>query len=225
MRVRWLLLLLFLPVASGALATNDPEVVILRLNEGAYEGKDLARHAHSYQALKNARHQAELGHVNSQFNVAVMYHLRGNYAHAMHWYQRAAKRKHAAAAYNLGAMHYRGEGTEVNYRTAASWIRKAAKLGMPEAQFHLGNLYYRGRGVPKDPAEEAHWYLKAAEAGLPEAQYNVAVLYANGDGVPRDEALAREWLQRARDNGFDVTRSSPAVAEAGVSVGLDAHND
>lgn len=214
MRIHCLTALLLLPLASGALAVNDPEVLILRLDNSTYEGKDLSRFAHSYQALLDARHQARLGHVNSKYNLAVMYHVRGNYSEAMHWYKRAASRRHAIAAYNLGSMYYRGEGTEVDYAEAAKWIRKSADLGFADAQFHMGNLYYRGRGVPRDPAEEAKWYLKAAEAGVPEAQYNLAVLYARGEGVPQDPEASRMWLREARENGFELTDTGPALAGA-----------
>lgn len=213
---RWLILFMLFPLAGGAVAVNDPEAIIIRLENAAYEGKDLTRYAHSRRALLDARHQAMLGHVNSQYNLAAMHHIRGNMDQAMHWYRRAASRNHAISAYNLGCIHYRGEGTEVNYRLAAKWIRKAAQLGFAEAQFHLGNLYYRGRGVPRDPREEAKWYLKAAEAGLPEAQYNLAVLYARGEGVAKDETAARYWLREARANGFNPVQSAPAVAERGT---------
>lgn len=228
MRLHWLLPLLILPIAAHATGTQnkdlDAEGVIVRLHNSAYEGQDLARYAHSHGALRDARRQAEMGHVNSMYNLAVMYHVRGNHKQAMHWYQRAASRKHAIAAYNLGSMHYNGVGTEVDRDKAAKWIRKAARLGLPEAQFHLGNLHYRGHGVPQDHAQEMQWYLKAAESGMPEAQYNLAVLYANGEGVAKDEVKAREWLQRAHENGFEAADEQPRIASS-IEGGLSAVND
>ena len=54
---------------------------------------------------------------------------------AFHWYEKAAKQKHAKALYNLGMMYQKGKGTTYNPRRAIELFTSAAKQGYhPAAQ-------------------------------------------------------------------------------------------
>lgn len=202
MRAYWLASLLLLPMASGAIASNvDPGTLLIQLREPPYEGGDMEYWANQRSAYHDARHLARLGHVKSQYNFAMMAHVRGEIDTAVHWYKRAAQRKHELAAFNLASMYMEGDGVQRDFGEAARWMKVAAKAGYAPAQFELGKLYFYGRGVPEDPSMEAYWYKKAAENGHPAAQHNLAVLYHKGEGVQQDKELAQEWLKKSRETG------------------------
>lgn len=203
MRAHWLIPLLALPLASGAMAINgttvEPGTLLLQLKEPPYEGGDMEEWAHRESAYRDARHLARLGHVKSQYNFAMMAHVRGETETAVHWYRRAAQRKHELAAFNLASLYMEGDGVPRDFEKAARWMEVSAKAGYAPAQFQMGKLYFHGRGVPEDPAMEAYWYKRAAENGHPAAQHNLAVLYHKGEGVEQDRELAQEWLKKSRE--------------------------
>lgn len=202
MRAYWLIPFLVLPVASGAFATEaDPGVEIVQLKEPPYDDGDMDFWANKRGAYRDALHLAKLGHIKSQYNFAMMAHVRGDAETAAYWYKRAAQRRHELAAFNLASMYMDGEGVPQDFEEAARWMEVSAKAGYVPAQFQMGKLYFHGRGVPEDPAMEAYWYKKAAENGHPAAQHNLAVLYHKGEGVPKDENLAQEWLKKSREVG------------------------
>lgn len=204
MRAYWLLPLLALPMVSSAIAANaDPGVLILQFQEPPYEDDDLEFWANNRSAYSDARHLARLGHVKSQYNFAMMAHIRGETDRAVYWYERAARRNHELAAFNLATMYMKGDGVDQDYEEAAKWLEHSAQAGYAPAQFQMGKLYYLGRGVPKDPAMEAYWYEEAAENGHPAAQHNLAVLYHKGEGVEQNDKLAREWLEKSRESGME----------------------
>lgn len=204
MRKYWLIPLLILPIASGASAGNgDPGVYILQLKEPIYQDGDLEFWANKHNAYSDARHLAKLGHVKSQYNFAMMAHIRGETERAVYWYERAARRNHELAAFNLATMYMEGDGVPQDYEAAAQWMERSAKAGYVPAQFQMGKMYFHGRGVPQDPAMEAHWYRKAAENGHPAAQHNLAVLYHKGEGVEQNDELARKWLEESRESGLE----------------------
>lgn len=204
MRAYWLLPLLVLPAASNAIAANaDPGVQIVHLNEASYKTGDLEFWAKKHSAYADARHLARLGHVDSQYNYAMMAHIRGETERAVYWYERAARRNHELAGFNLATMYMVGDGVDQDFEEAAKWMERSAKAGYAPAQFQMGKLYYHGRGVPQDAAKEAYWYEAAAKNGHPAAQHNLAVLYHKGEGVEQNDELARQWLRKSRESGME----------------------
>lgn len=203
MRTHWLIPLLVLPLATGAHASNgtnvEPGTLLLQLAEPPYQDGDMDYWANQRSAYSDARHLAELGHVKSQYNFAMMAHARGETGTAIHWYKRAAQRKHELAAFNLASIYMEGDGVPQDFGEAARWMEVSAKAGYAPAQFQMGKLYFYGRGVAEDPAMEAYWYRQAAENGHPAAQHNLAVLYHKGEGVERNRELAQEWLKKSRE--------------------------
>ena len=117
----------------------------------------------------------------------------------------------AAAQFNLGMMHYNGEGVPQDSVEAAAWFRRAAEQGHANAQVFLGLMYANGEGVPQDSVEAVAWYRKAAEQGHANAQSNLGWMYANGAGVPQDDAEAVAWYRKAAEQ---------SNASAQVSLGL-----
>jgi TPR repeat protein len=94
---------------------------------------------------------AKEGHLNSQYNVALMYEngigVKKNEKEALSWYTKAATAGNSAAQFNLGVLYENGRGTAVNFANANKWYRKAAAQNDGLAIGNLGMLYIRGDGV------------------------------------------------------------------------------
>ncbi len=87
---------------------------------------------------------AELGDVEAQFNLGVMYDegagVDQDLAIAADWYQKAAEQGFIDAQANLGLMYYRGQGGPRGHEKATDWFRKAASQGDQEAANHLQQI-------------------------------------------------------------------------------------
>ena len=135
---------LFLPALFVSLLSNS---VLAGFEDGiaAYQANDLPL------AYKEFREAAENGHVDSQYNLALMYEKGIGTAkdekEATVWYRKAAARGNTFAQYNLAVMYENGRGTPVDYAQAHDWYRKAVAQGDPLAIGNLGMLYARGEGV------------------------------------------------------------------------------
>lgn len=94
---------------------------------------------------------AKEGHMDSQFNVGVMYEqgigVAKNDKEAVVWYAKAAAQGSSAAQYNLGVLYENGHGTAVDFAKANDMYRKASAQGDALAVGNLGMLYIRGDGV------------------------------------------------------------------------------
>ncbi len=99
--------------------------------------------------------------------------------------------------YNLGAMHYTGDGVPVDKDKTREWGEKAAAAGHAGAMFNLGQMCYEGDGVPVDKDKARKWWKKAAIASNTLAMLNLGVMYHKGDGVPVNKKEAAEWWKKA----------------------------
>jgi TPR repeat protein len=131
------------------------------------------------------RKAGELEHVESQYNLALLYEKCGDMNEASEWYARATTHGHALARSSL----------HIN-----------AGLGHATAQLFLGLLYLSGQGVTKDKAHAARLCRKAAEQGHGYAQYALGTMYADGIGVTKDYAEAARWLMKAARHGETAAR-------------------
>lgn len=111
----------------------------------AYEANNLPL---AYQKFLAA---AKEGHLNSQYNLALMYEngigVKKNEKEALAWYTKASIAGSSAAQYNLGVLYENGKGTAINFAKANYWYRKAAVQNDGLAIGNLGMLYIRGDGV------------------------------------------------------------------------------
>jgi TPR repeat protein len=119
------------------------------------------------------------------------------------------------AMFNLGYMHMRGVGTEVNHTEARRLFEKAASLDVAAAHNGVGVLDYNGwataDGAPNVVAARARFEAGAA-AGDPDASFNLGTLYQTGaGGLPVDHSLAYARYQAASDAGH--WRAPLAVAK------------
>ena len=87
---------------------------------------------------------AELGDVEAQFNLGVLYDegagVEQDLAIAADWYRKAAEQGFIDAQTNLGVMYYYGQGVTRDYQKAAEWFRLAAAQGDTEASGYLSKI-------------------------------------------------------------------------------------
>jgi TPR repeat protein len=87
---------------------------------------------------------AELGDVEAQYNLGVMYDegagMERDLAAAADWYRKAAEQGFMDAQTNLGIMYYHGQGVARDHAEAARWFQKAASQGDSEAAAYLKRI-------------------------------------------------------------------------------------
>jgi|GEM_PF-3291461 len=88
-----------------------------------------------------------------------------NYSKAVKYYQSAADRGIAAAAYELALLCQVGKGCVKNESLAFKYMKNAADTGYANAFRPLGEMYHGGKGVAKDRKVAEDWYKKAADLG------------------------------------------------------------
>jgi hypothetical protein len=90
---------------------------------------------------------------------------KSNYAKAVKFYQSAADRGIAAAAYDLALLYQDSQGVAKSEQLAFKYMKFAADAGYVNAFRPLGEMYHGGKGVTKDRNEAEKWYKKAVDSG------------------------------------------------------------
>jgi TPR repeat protein len=108
-------------------------------NAGPFEdGAKAAERGDYTAALKLWRPLAELGHIEAQYILAVMYStgqgVPQDDATAALWYRKAAEQGFAKAQYSLGLWHTTGRAIPQNFVSAHMWFTLAAVQGDEKAQ-------------------------------------------------------------------------------------------
>jgi TPR repeat protein len=87
---------------------------------------------------------AELGDVEAQYNLGVMYDegagMQRDLTAAADWYRKAAEQGFMDAQTNLGIMYYHGQGVARDRAEAARWFQQAADRGDDEAAAYLERI-------------------------------------------------------------------------------------
>lgn len=161
-------------------------------------------------ALRALDARARAGELDAQIGLAE-YFVSGtkpdprDVKRALFWYEQAAGRGDADAAWALASLNrYRHELLEksrADMEEAVRWYRHAADQGHAEAMYDLGLMYTEGSGVPRDTVQAAHWFERAADAGIARALFMLGILYEQGvDGAP-DLETAAGWYSQAAATG------------------------
>ncbi len=157
--------------------------------------------------LAELRAKADAGDVQAMAEVAQRYdwgndgETEQDHAQARAWYEKAAAKGNAYAAFQIAGMFKEGRGVEVDAAQAFSWMSRAAEAGMAAAQVEVGGMHADAVGTRKNLVKALEWYLKAADAGDGDGMYFAGVAYADGLGTKKDVVAAVRWLQRAWDGG------------------------
>jgi TPR repeat protein len=95
---------------------------------------------------------AELGDVEAQYNLGVMYDEgtapEPGLGKAAEWYRKAAEQGFVDAQANLGMMYYHGQGVSRDLEEAARWLQLAADRGDTEAAAILRHINKQRSSAP-----------------------------------------------------------------------------
>ncbi|WP_347453161.1 tetratricopeptide repeat protein [Acinetobacter thermotolerans] len=122
------------------------------------------------QAKRYLHQAAQLGHVQAQAILGVMY-LKGEGVEkqdinlGLNYLKQAAAQHNAVALNALGEALEQGIGIEVNLDQAIQLYHQAAALANADAYSHLGHLYTKGIGVERDVATARQWLERGALLG------------------------------------------------------------
>jgi TPR repeat protein len=145
---------------------------------------------------------------------------RGDFTTALTLFRALAEQGGVQAQYNMGVMHYMGQGTAQDYVEAVRWYRMASDAGGPRAQFNLGLMYENGEGVTQDRAEAVRLYRLAGELGHPGAVDKIAEVTAliaetgNAPDALLDASLAQEAVEQLVEAPVEI--APVEIAEAPV---------
>jgi TPR repeat protein len=141
-------------ICSALLSALFTSLVISSAVAGFEEGIAAYQANNLPLAYKEFRAAAENGHIDSQFNLGLMYEkgkgINKDEKEAIVWYRKSAEQGNAFAQYNLAVLYENGRGTAVDFAQANEWYRKASVQGDPLAIGNLGMLYVRGQGVKEN---------------------------------------------------------------------------
>ena len=125
-------------------------------------------------SLELARESSGRGSKYGQFTLGELYRwgyagLARDYAQALAFHRLAAAQGLDCAQYELGHLHFIGEGVARDDAEALRWSQLAAAQGHPYALYNVAECHEYGRGVRKSKAAAIRWYRRAQAAGHPDA--------------------------------------------------------
>ena len=178
---------------SGPVGADEGDKALYDRAAAAFDRGDYAEAFDSFRVL------AEMGRVDSQFNLGIMYYygqgISQDYARAAKWFRKAAEQGDTDAQLNLGVMYRKGQGVPQDYAEAVKWCRKAAEQGHAPAQNNLGFMHDNGYGVAEDYVQAHMWFTLSAARGNEQARKNLDIVAQEKTPAQIAEAqrLAGEW--------------------------------
>lgn len=157
-----------------------------------------------------------------------------NRARAADLFDKAARRGHAEAAYNLGVLYLEGKVRPHDLDKAGALFAEAADAGNADGQYALAVMFDSGRGRPQNDGFASFWFGRAARNGHVDAQVEYAIRLYNGKGLDPDPREAAIWFRKAAEAGNPVAmvrlarlyaagRGLPADASEATRWTLAAH--
>ncbi|MEZ5824723.1 MAG: tetratricopeptide repeat protein [Geminicoccaceae bacterium] len=142
--------------------------------------------------------------------------LRPDAALAARYFGEAADRGHAASAYDLGKMLYRGEGIRADRSRAAVAFERALDLGEDRALLYLGDIYTDPSDI-QDLAKGAAFYRRSGLSGEAKGFFRLAELHERGRLDPSDKSLALALYELSDEGGYarGKARAERVSAELG----------
>jgi TPR repeat protein len=132
-------------------------------------------------------------HASAQdFKTGLDAYDRGDIGTALKEWQPLAEQGDARAQFNLGVVHYNGQGVPFDPTKAVKWYRAAADQGYGPAQAGLALLYENGLGLLQNYIEAYKWSILASQHGVgaSEARDNLAAKMTAGQIAEAEQAAA-----------------------------------
>ena len=171
---------------------------------------------------------AEKGAPEVQYKLANLYRIEKKMDEAVKWYEKAARKEHAAAMHALGVCYLDGNGVKKDLKKAEEWLQKAKAKGnvhseeklkdvdkskanyekieqlLPAAEKGDAKVQYELAGIYEQEMEDDNafkWYEKAAQNGYVNAIFSLGICYWNGRGVKLDAKKGKALLLKAKAKG------------------------
>lgn len=130
---------------------------------------------------------------------------------AVHWFTRASRHQHVAAAYELGLAKLHGQGCARDLDEGYGLLEFAAEWDLADAQHQLAVYHLEGhveglRDLPQDHEAARRLLERAAASEHPGALNCLMKIYWEGLGVPRDMSRALELARRSADAGYPLAQ-------------------
>ena len=197
---RWSWVMWFKPAASPAECPASPmaEWHVAGATEGDPVAAFLtARRARSPKAKARWLKRSADGGFTRALNEIGAAHLFGtggaavNESAALEYLTRAAPHE-ADAAFNLGLLALRGEGSSAE-TIAVQWFARAASMGSLQGASNMGVAFFRGAGgLEVDLDAAAMWFERVSDGA---AMFSLAAIAR--ERTPPLEAVAQSWEQKA----------------------------
>ena len=183
-------------------------------------GMEAYKQGDNAAAIREWKPLAEVGHVEAQYQLGVMYAVDGaDYTEGTKWFRMAAEQGHSEAQYNLGVIYASGLGVPESFVQAYPWADMAAEQALEVAvQFKeslekhmtaeqleqardLRNSVLRRVGRKAferaDFATAIRTWQPLAKQGFPKVQFLMGVAYAESG----NDAEAAKYFRMAADQG------------------------
>ena len=178
-------------------------------SEDAYQRALTAKYNGDYSStFALCLEAASAGHVGAQGLLSQLYYegkgINKDYAKAVEWANKAAKKNDPRGLNTLGLASYYGNGAKIDGKKGEAYLIKASDLGLPEASNNLSYIYEDvGKRTLSVKSGEKALVLckKAADAGLADAQIHLGRMYSSGYFVKKDMAKAAEYYAMAAEQG------------------------
>lgn len=154
------------------------------------------------KALGYYRKAAELGYVNSQYNLANEL-KENNDPECIEWFEKAYDQGDIDAPYDLAWIYKDGKLAPQDDQKYIYYLQKAVELNNYMAYTDLAFEYLEGGIVEKNIKKGRSLLETAAKNGNSVSASNLSVMYVKGDGVEKNIETAIEWAKKAADLGYD----------------------
>lgn len=163
-----------------------------------YEVQNFQTAAHWYKI------GADLGDGECQYQLAIL-QISQNSLHdingAIQNLIKSTESGNCNAAYELGMIHYTGNGVDEDSKKAVEYFQIAYDLGSMDAAAELGFIYLTGDQVQKNEMKGFELVLQAAESGNAFAQDQLGRCFHYGKGCEESAELAELWYRKAAEQG------------------------
>lgn len=126
----------------------------------------------------------------------------------------AAESGDSTAQYNLGMLHYYGDGVKKDFAVAAGWFTKAVEQREPNSAYMIAVMLNNGEGFIKNVDHALEWIRCAAELGSPEAKESVKQLAP--DEPSRAQAFSKTRKGNPESNLTTKEKGGTLSIEAGI---------
>jgi uncharacterized protein len=99
------------------------------------------------------------------------------------YYRSAANAGDATALFNMGVLHWTGQGVEQSKSKAIDYFRRAADQEDSPALFNMGILHYHGDGVDQSFGKAFNFFWRAMKQGDTDAAVSLGRMHHRGLGT------------------------------------------